>query len=538
MRLSALLLILADSRPSDEALAVVGWTVEQKSDVLDALRRRRLPWDAPAAALAVQLVIDGGFDEQRVGLALHGAEVVCRSGAVDVGLLDALERCATWLESVPATRWRVPQLRLAVRRVLSVAAPPDVLDLSLVRSGDAWGDRALEVARRIPPADVTAFVRQLAGLGDRRPSKAWLAAAEQSLQAPGARELLRAWLELAADTDIVPADGVTTFAGTMLFAPGNEDVVRAAVHATVVVPDGEWVPPVLGVLARRGAATSGAAGMTAPLALKVASAAVAALETRGKAADRRELEDLFEDLSRRDLVRRIGRALGWPDRAAERDTTLRRAKSAAVRRKADPGPALRRAEVDVLIRRHLGPVLREVGFRGSGRTWRRFHLDRVDVIAVGSSEDLIGLEFGCRFNAAHPGDEPYAVARERVLAYHLDVRHVHDLRATPVDLDVCGTYIRSVVVPFLDSMGRYELVVAYIESGAGAPGGESLTSNPGSPAASAMLGMLATEAGDREHAVDHLTRYCTFNESAGVTPSIVEHWRAQLRRARALPPAG
>jgi hypothetical protein len=55
------------------------------------------------------------------------------------------------------------------------------------------------------------------------------------------------------------------------------DVVRAAVWTTSCLPHESWPAPLLGVLARRGAAHNGLAHFPEALALKVSTAAVDAL---------------------------------------------------------------------------------------------------------------------------------------------------------------------------------------------------------------------------------------------------------------------
>jgi hypothetical protein len=430
-------------------------------------------------------------------------------------------------------------MRLLVRRVTAAAAPPDVLDLSLVRDGDAWAVPARESARARHADDIASLVRRLGELGARTPSQAWLRGVQDALRPVAAQELLESWLCLAADTDVVPRDGVDADSGLRLLAHGNEALVRAAVLATRLLPTEEWVPEVLGVLARRGAA---AGGTTESLCLSVASAAVDTLVVRGAPADRAVLEQLLEDLSRRDLVKRIGAALGQVAEAAERDARLRREKAAAVRRKADPEPRRTRAEVDALLRRHLFPTLRRLGFRGSGRTWRRLHGDRVDVVSPGSSGDQIHLSYGTHFDAAHPDGEPFPVDRARIHDYHLDIRLFEDWEAHGPDLDDCARHLEELVVPFLDGLGRYELVHSHLEHGTGAPGsgGAIRPGGPSSPATDGLLGMLALAAGDRATAVDRLTRWLGFEQSSECqygdqAAAVVHFWRAHLDRARRLP---
>lgn len=538
-RLSALLLMLGLSAPrvwrSDE---VYQEFLDPTVDAIDRLRRHKLPWDAATATTALRLVTAlEDFDDRRVTVALRGAEQVCSSGRADTGLLDALDQLSRRLDEVATHRWRVPETRELARRVLVAASPPDLLDLTLLRDGDSWGGPAREAARQAPGDEVARLVRLLGGLGTRRPSRTWLDAVSAALATPSAPLLLRRWLELAADAAVVPPDESATvgFSGGMLFCQGNEDIVRATVLATQRLADEPWVPGVLGVLARRGAATSGLPGMTAALALKVAGAAVDSLAARGAPADRAVLEQLLEDLTRRDLVRRVGAALGRDEEAARRDEELRREKAAAVRRKADPAPRAARAAVDALIRRHLAPTLRAAGFTGAGRTLRRPHDDRVDLVVLGSSEGHLFVTYGTRFDAAHPADDPFPVRRETARSQHLDIRLQEDCRTTPEELGRFGTRLAEVVVPFLDSLGRYELVLAFAEHGAGAPEGALQLEGGPSPATDGLLGLLALSVGDRAAAVDRLRRRVAFEESCEEyerDPGWLAFWVRQLERAR------
>jgi hypothetical protein len=283
--------------------------------------------------------------------------------------------------------------------------------------------------------------------------------------------------------------------------------------------------------------------MTASLALKVASAAVDTLATRGTPTDREVLEELLVDLSRRDLVKRVGTALGRQAQAAERIEALRREKAAAVRRKADPAPRQARAIADALLRQHLGPELRRHGFHTGGRTWRRLHEDRVDVVAFGSSGGRIHLSYGTRFDAAHPDHEPHPVDRAKVRDYHLDIRLVEDWSATGPDLDRCARHLGATVVPFLDTLARYEFARAYLEHGAGAPNSADSLETPGSPRVSGVLGLLASAAGDQPTAVENLAHQLAAAESWANSPegrcgdtanADVAFWRRELDRARRL----
>lgn len=539
VRLSALLLLLTTTDPGVEIDGGVVAVHDPAVDVMDRLRRRRLPWDAKTARLAVAVVMQGRFNDYRVEVALRGSEVVCAAGEADAALLRALQDCVAWLGTLDSLG-AAEMLRLA-QRAISAATPPDLLDLSMLQPGDAWVDSARAVARTQPADDVAPLVRTLGRLGAGKPSQAWWRAVEDALRPAAARELAKSWLELAADTDVVQleADGAR-----LLFAYGNDDVVRALVYAAGLLPGEPWAPGVLGVLARRGAAPCGVPGIPASLSLKVASAAVDSLIARGTPADRGVLEQLLEDLSRRDLVKRIGTALGRGAEVADRDAALRRTKAAAVRRKADPAPRRDRAAADKLIRRHLAPTLRRTGFTGRDRRWLRVQPDRVDAIRIGFSEQQIDVSYGTRFDAAHPEGDPYPTERtDAARSGYLDVLLNETWKATEPAMERCAHHLETVVVPFLDTLGRYELARAYLELDAGRPSSAHRMEEPGEVTTSATLGLLALAAGDRGTALTHLNRRLAQAETwannveptrRSAADTEVRFWRAQVDLARLL----
>jgi hypothetical protein len=542
IRLSALLLLLSTDTPREMRAGSRHAMDDPGSPVIERLRHRRLPWDAATACTALRAVLGlRRFDGQRVGVALRGAEQVCSSGQTDAALMTALVDLRSWLEHQPLHIWHVPEARTHVRRVLAMATPPDVLDLSLLHDGDAWAGPAREAARSARADDIAAMVRQLGELGPRRPSLAWRQAVADAAAPRAARDLLHRWLRLAADTDVVPPDehAVLGFSGGMLFAHGNDDLVRAAVLATEELREEPWVPEVLGILARRGAAVSGVPGMPLALALKVAGAAVDTLAARGTRADREVLEQLLEDLTRRDLVRRVGAHLGREDEADRREEQLRRTKAAAVRRKADPAPRQARAALDVLVRRHLAPALRQHGFTGSGRTLRRLQTDRVDAVAIRSGGPRFRVTYGTRFDASHPADEPYPVERKKIADSDLDIRHIEDVGVSEVDLNLFAVRLSSVIIPFLDGLGRYELVLSYVEHGTGSPPGSKQLEGHLCPATSGFLGLLALEAGDRHKAIEFLTGRLDFEQALSVASgdrdrTSLNFWRGHHKGAQRL----
>lgn len=324
-RLSALIVLLA----TKEAEAPRGPLVAQfdpHDDTLDwlgrhrepwaGLARARHPWTASTATLAVELVLarmgsGAAFDDRPVALALAGADQVCESGQADAALLDALTTLADRLDAEAFEYSHVKDLNHRTRRIIASAAPPGLLDLSLLVDGDGWVEPARTAARAGPADDVAALVRTLGQLGPREPPKIWWRALDAALVPAPARHLLRQWLELAAAAPAVPewqGSRIGDCRGT-LFVGTNTDVIRASALATTRLRDDRWPAAVLGTLARRGADHNGMAGMPEALSLKVASAAVEALINRGGNADRHVMRELLDQVQRRDLIKRLTTAL-------------------------------------------------------------------------------------------------------------------------------------------------------------------------------------------------------------------------------------
>lgn len=109
------------------------------------LARTPLEWDAATATTALRIVAGRDlYDERRLSIALRAASKVCRDGHATVSLLDALRACIARLEWEQWQGFRadIKELQLLARRVLASATPPDLLDLSLVATGDTWGGPA------------------------------------------------------------------------------------------------------------------------------------------------------------------------------------------------------------------------------------------------------------------------------------------------------------------------------------------------------------------------------------------------------------
>ena len=117
---------------------------------------------------------------------------------------------------------------------------------------------------------------------------------------------------------------------------------------------------------------------------------------------------------------------------------------------------------------------------------------------------------------------------------HLDIRLAEHFTATPDEVARFADRLGDVVVPFLDTLGRYELVVAFAEHGAGSPDGALQLEGAPSPATSGFLGLLALSVGDHERAVRHLQARVVFEETEAYEPDpeCIEFWRRHLERAQ------
>jgi hypothetical protein len=302
--------------PDDDS---VDWLGRQR-EPWKSLARSRLPWTVEAATTALtSLVAGAALDERRFALALTGAAQVCAEGPVDESLLEAVRAAADRLEAAGEDDRTVRELGRRARRILAAATHPDILDLSMVVDGDGWGPPARAAAHQAPTVEVTALVRALGALGPRKPPQRWWRSVEEALASPTSRALLHRWLELAAAAEVVPEwpGARIGHCRGVLFIGTNNDLVRAAALATVVVPEDQELVGPLATLARRGAAHNGMAGMPDALALKVASAAVDALVRRGGQADRAALRGLVSTVHRRDLQTRILAALDDLDALAQ-----------------------------------------------------------------------------------------------------------------------------------------------------------------------------------------------------------------------------
>ncbi|WP_136057215.1 hypothetical protein [Microbacterium sp. K24] len=500
-RLAALLLVMQVS-----PARVNGWPYGSDEDVIvRTLPRRSLPWDSDTAVFALEAAIANGCMHYLTGPALRGAEKVIDAGSTDPALHAVLSRCAEQLGEI-GDIWGADQDRRHARRLLSKLLPPGLLDLSAIRDGDNWGEPARLAARQHDPDEVEPLVRTLAELGHRSPPQSWQKKIVAVLGPDSARVLVAEWLRSAAAAQ--EFDGaVAPF--VHLLAPSNDDLVRAAVIAARWLRTDEVSAELLGALARRGAATRPPS--TDSLAHRVSTAAIDTLAFRATSSDTAELGRLLEDLSRRDLVKKIGAALG-PDgaaRAAIRDAEIKRDKAIAVRRKGIETRSVVDAEVDRLLEAHVNDTLRELGFVNSGRVWRRFAESRVDVVDFYSNGDgWVAPRYGVLYPALHPKDGPAErVGAKGVTAFRLDLL-VIDFggHGSAWFLDRMAQRLRYEIDPFLRSCGDRGFLAEVLINGTGVPAdddtaivtrftGPRLRRKPFPP--ELALGALACAAGDR-----------------------------------------
>ncbi|MFJ4174661.1 DUF4304 domain-containing protein [Microbacterium sp. NPDC089696] len=463
-RLAALLLVM------DQSPALVnGWPYGGDEDaIVRTFPRKKLPWDEASAVFALEAALAIDCMNYVCGPALRGAQVAMDAGARGPALFDVLTRCAAHLTALGPYRWGVDADRRLAERLLAAFMPPGLLDLSAVHDGDGWAEAARETARATPLDAAEAIVRTLADLGHKSLSQTWQKRVQAALVLDGARELVATWLRIAAEVEEVtdPLDGQVR-----LFVAPNDDVVRAAALTARWLTEEEVPAALLGVLVRRGAATRPPG--TESLALRVASASIDSLVARGGDADRAELGRLLEDLTRRDLVKKIGAALGAEGAAVarDRDALIAKEKARVVRAKSDPVPRLLRADVDRELREHLDETLRGLGFRKDGRTWRRDRGDRVDVVNFGSSGPWIAVRYGVYWPALHPEGGPrHVYDTARLTAHDLDVLVVEQSwEAEEDDLVELAVRMRRMISPFLDACGSRRFLVGLWTAGTGIP---------------------------------------------------------------------
>jgi hypothetical protein len=400
-------------------------------EVMDGLRRRRLPY----AAEDVELLLDLGTTTMRadrplgrsfetLALGVSASRTLLEREPGAPAVLAALDRAGAGLDALELAD-NGGMLRRRIRALVAEHAPGGLLDLSVFDLRDDWAEPAGAALRRhaVTWPDVQQLVALLAGATGSRPTKVWRRrSAELAAAYPRYGQLVRELLEPLLRIELV-SSGVT-WPPVWLLAPGNETLARGAAWAAVDVAE-PWVPGLLGQLALRGAASSPHPRVTTSLCHAAASGALEALAEIGSPAALAELEMLLAEVRRRDLLKRIAAVLGEPPEATlARDDRVRREKRRLVRLSAGPEPQARRRAAAAYVRADLAPMLRAAGFDDTtgGMFWR--HLDdRIEVLRCRPRSDGLTLELGIWFRFL---PRAYAVdehgGRERPDDVHCDLR--------------------------------------------------------------------------------------------------------------------
>jgi len=414
-------------------------------EVLDALKRRRLPFTGDDVELLLDLgtttmrpdrILGRSYETLSFGLAAARHLLEREPGSPPV--FAALGRAGPALDGLALSN-QGGQLRRRIRSLVAAHSPGGLLDLSVVDKRDGWAEPASAALRRHAAVwpDAQQLVALLSHATGPRPTTAWRRRSAQLASSyNGYGKLLRELLEPLLWVELV-SSGVP-WPPAWLVAPPNEPFVRGAAWATADV-DEPWVVGLLGRLALRGAAPSPHPKVTTALCHAVAGAsieALAAIDTPGAHA---ELRTLLGEMRRRDLLKRVAAVLGEPlETTLARDDRVRREKRRLVHATADPEPKERQRAAAQFVRRELAPTLRAAGFDDSaGRTfWRRLD-DRVERLHAKPHKGGLTLELGIWFRFV---PRPYAVperdGRERPGELYCDLRgNVH---AWSGDLESAG----------------------------------------------------------------------------------------------------
>jgi hypothetical protein len=473
---------------------------------LGKLDARRLPFSASD----VELMLDLGLDQSafwHFPYTVAAAEVGLAAEPGSPAILAALERAAGRLDG----HWRGaydPDLRAArgrIRALLAANLPGGLLDLSVVSDGDAWTEpaRAALAAHARRFEGVPDVLAHFAAARASKPTKTWSRRMAELLDAdPDLPSLSRQLLELVLDVDVVPTPEVIMYPPHWLLAPGNETLLRGAIWSLRSV-SADWVVPLLGRLALRGAAPSPDDGVPTPLSAVVANASVDTLIALGTDDARDELRRLLSELRRRDLLKRIAAALDEsPEETAARDDAIRKEKQRAVRAKADPLPQQEQRSLSTRVRTELAPRLRDLGFTAKkGRTFWRHQPDRVELIHVASRRGEASVQVGVWFRGARerrpPALEDGEVYPSEAQSHLLTSLDAEDLAQAAVDAE---TWLLR--WDDLGSVLSYLLTDAYEDVHVG---------GSGSASRDLLIGYLAPKAGRPELAAEHLSRAAEFH---------------------------
>jgi len=403
-------------------------------EVLDALKRRRLPFTGEDVELLLDLgtttmrpdrILGRSYEALSFGLAAAGHLLDREPGSPPV--FAALGRAGPVLDDLKLSNNGGP-LRRRIRALVSEQSPGGLLDLSVLDTADAWAEPAKEALRRHAAGwdDAQQLVALLSRATGTRPTKAWRRRSAELAAYGGYGTVMRELLEPLLSLELVPSGA--PWPPAWLVAPPNEPFVRGAAWATVDVHE-PWVVGLLGRLALRGAAPSPHPKVTTALCHAAASGAIEALAEIGTPAAHAELRTLLGEMRRRDLLKRVAAVLGEPLEATlARDDRVRREKRRLVQVTADPEPKERQRAAAQFARNELAPTLREAGFDdASGRTFWRHLDDRVERLHAKAHRGGLTLELGIWFRfVPRPYSVPEHDGRERPGELACDLRgHVH-----------------------------------------------------------------------------------------------------------------
>ena len=283
--------------------------------IIAALRNRAMPWTAEDVALCLRLSA-ARFDQETTMFTLGVARrfLAAHPGQPDV--YGALQVQGDALDQQPEHLWQVLELRRRARALLAEQAPGGLLDTSVFETEDAWGPAArveMELAADRNP-NLVALPGLLARATTVRPTQTWLRDVERLVAgSQPAAILLVTLLRSLTEIPFTPVPPTRDDpAATWLVSPGNAVLLRGCALAARFV-DGHDVAGLLGLVALRGGLSHPEQWVTTALCAPAAGAAVDTLGVRRDAGDAeadRQLGLLRDEITRRDLLKRIHAALG------------------------------------------------------------------------------------------------------------------------------------------------------------------------------------------------------------------------------------
>lgn len=411
----------AEVRPSLAIAALAGprsgWTAahvvevppseQWPAELVRALVRRKIAWDPESAALALRLVAATDFDDERIQLVLKAADHIVDVRPGDAAVMDGLDRLNERVLATSTERYRVPEMRARVIWSISRHFPPDLLDVSVIAETDTWGPAAVAILRAAAMDGID--VRSLLGCltvasSATAPTARWLAAVDPVIASLGTREVVENLVRLLVDVDL---DDQRVFV-----AAGNDSVVRAAIWALGQGDVARTDIDLLQSVVSRCSRTNGKPYVTEALCGKAVGAAITVLD-RLRQGDGSHapaagwaLAELWSDVDRGDVLKRIGRALGRSDdEIVERVVEAKHSKSVAKSARINPQPGDRSKTLTDVIDEDLTVRFRRQGFDDrSRRTFRRHHPNHSDVVTISLAGGEIRLGFGLGFHleSAHP----------------------------------------------------------------------------------------------------------------------------------------